>query len=972
VVVVISVAMLGGGADAAGYYLDRSADCDGDLARYYAGEQERPGRWCGAGAAALGLSGVVQGDGRAVFAGLLDGRLPDGTEVARPVWRADPRGRLPGAPLVRELRAVAHGRGVEPADLFIDDRLAATARGLVERVEASPHRAHPTDARLIADLASAAGVNPHALYPKTNEQRGFAAAFARAGEKVDARRCGLDVVVSAPKSVSVLYGLAAPDVAASVLAAHERAVGEALDYLGRHTAHGLRGHQGDGQRCARVHTEGFVGAAFTHRTSRADDPQLHTHLVIANAVRGLDGKWSAVDSRAVHRHARTAGCIYQAVLRGELTRELGVEWSPVRRGVAEIAGIPRTVLRHFSTRRVAIEAELDKTAGSGRRAAQRAAYVTRPAKTHTPELSLRERWAERVRALGHDATDLVDASLYRGERLPALPDVQAVARELFGPSGLTARQTSFDRRDVIQALSEVLPTGLSVTGRVLEGAAGRMLRDSEVIPLLRPAAGAEDGPRYSTADLLATERYVLALADEPCFVPVAERTAAQAANVATLSPDQRRVVRDLLTSPATIDVVAGPAGTGKTALLRAAKTGWDEGGTPVVGCALAAVTARRLEAATGIPASSITRFLSDLSDPDQPTGPGLARGTVVVVDEASMVGTRDMATLARHVHDAGGKLVLVGDPAQLPEIDAGGIFAALADRAEHLTDNRRQAHAWERQALLDLRAGNVAAAIDAYLSHQRITIARTAQDARADLVKCYLIHRSIISAGPYDTVALASTRRDVAALNIDIRAALQNAGKIGPDAATVRTADDDVRHYATGDLVVVTANDYRRGLLNGTRAILENAGPAELTLRTDAGDVATVPTSWAADYLDHGYAFTVHKAQGLTTRDALVYGTAALDQQSGYVALSRGRIANHLYTSIDTLLPDRTDDLDVPRFQLVRDTERDDIADNLKDRLLRNSRQHLAAQQRPDPNWLRAFPDDIRHQSRADDYGLSR
>ncbi len=757
-----------------------------------------------------------------------------------------------------------------------------------------------------------------------------------------------------------------------MLTAHERAVSEALAYLGRHTAHGLRGHQGDGQRCTRIDSEGFVGAAFTHRTSRADDPQLHTHLVIANAVRGRDGKWSAVDSRAVHRHARTAGCIYQAVLRGELTRELGIEWGPVRRGVAEIAGIPRTVLRHFSTRRQAIEAELDKTAGSGRRAAQRAAYVTRPAKTHTREAPLRERWAARVRALGHDPADLIDAALFRGEREPTLPDAQVTAAELFGPSGLTAQQTSFDRRDVIQALIDVLPAGITLTGRQLEGAAGRMLREPDVVPLLRPAAGAEDGPRYSTADLLATEKFVLGLADEPCFVPVGDTTAARAANVATLSPDQRRVVRQLLTSPATIDVVAGPAGTGKTALLRAAKNGWDDSGTPVVGCALAAVTARRLEAATGIPASSITRLLGDLTDPDRPESRGLARGTVVVVDEASMVGTRDMATLARHVHDAGGKLVLVGDPAQLPEIEAGGVFAALAERAEHLTDNRRQAHAWERQALHDLRAGNVTAAIDAYLSHDRITIARTAQEARADLVRSYLTHRSIIDGDPYDTVALASTRRDVDALNTEIRAALQREGRLGPDIATVHRRDQDVRHYATGDLVVITANDYRRGLLNGTRAVLENTTPDELTLRTDAGDVATVPTSWAANYLDHGYAFTVHKAQGLTTRQALVYGTAALDQQSGYVALSRGRTANHLYTSIDNLLPERSDDLDVPRFRLFRDTARDSIADDLKDRLVRDSRQHLAAQQQPDPYLQRALPDELRQRSRADDYGLSR
>jgi conjugative relaxase-like TrwC/TraI family protein len=305
VVAVISIAMLSGGAARAAYYVERSAECR--PTGYYLDAAERPGRWRGRGAAALGLDGPVTGEQGAIFAGLLEGRLPDGTQVAGPVLRRDPNG--------------------------------------------------PPDAR------------------------------------VDIRRCGIDLVVSAPKSVSVLYALADPTTSAAVVAAHEAAVDQAFAYLERHAGHGLRGHQGDGKRAARVDTDGIVAAAFTHQTSRAEDPQLHTHLVAANLLHGVDGKWSAIDSRAMYLHARTAGCVYQAALRGELTRTLGVGWGPVRRGVAEITGIGKPLRKEFSTRRQDIEDELERTGTSGRKAAQRAAYVTRPAKTHTPATSLRAEWA---------------------------------------------------------------------------------------------------------------------------------------------------------------------------------------------------------------------------------------------------------------------------------------------------------------------------------------------------------------------------------------------------------------------------------------------------------------------------------------------------------------------------------------------------------------------------------------------------
>lgn len=858
----MSVAMLGGGAHAARYYLERSADCR--TAAYYTGRSEPEGRWRGEGATALGLEGRVTGDAAAAFAGLLDGRLPDGTVASRPVWRASPQ----------------HGKP---------------------------------------------------------------------GVRVDVRRSGLDLTVSAPKSVSVLYGLAEPAVAAAVLRAHERAVDEAVGYLGRHASHGLRGHQGGQSRAAHITTDGLVAAAFTHRASRAGDPQLHTHLVVTNMLHGSDGQWSAVDSRAIHRHARTAGCVYQACLRGGLSAELSIGWGPVSKGVAEVDGIPRALLEVFSTRRHQITAELERTGGHGRRAAQRAAYRTRAAKAHLPEISLRERWAGRARVVGHDPVAVLDAALARRER-PACPPAEQVGRELFGPAGLTRTATSFDRRDVLQSLTEILPAGVPVTGRQLEETTDRLLRGADAIRLLDPAEDGADGGRWSTAELLAAEQTTLARRARSTEVPAHEpHTAARTVTTAGLTAEQQEVVGRLLRSRDTIDVVAGPAGSGKTAALRVAARAWNSQHTHVTGCALAAVTARRLEAATGIPSTSVTRLLADCErrDPDSGRGAGLPAASVVVVDEASMVGTRALASLSGHVAAVGGKLVLVGDPAQLPEIEAGGMFAALArEQAARLSGNVRQVQPWERDALAALRQGDVPAAIAAYTSHQRITVADTGQDAAAQLAGAYVANVAH-AADRYQVVALASTRCDVGVLNEAIRGRLRAAGRLGPDTVSIDSVGGE-RSYATGDLVVVTLNDYRRGLLNGTRATLTCARPEHLSLRTEAGAEIRVPAIWAATHLEHGYAMTVHKAQGLTSDVALLYGTDALCQQAGYVALSRGRAANHIFTSTDSLSPAGRTDGGVPSFELLGPADGGGALDDLAQRLSRSRVHLLARDQRPD------------------------
>jgi AAA domain/TrwC relaxase len=643
-------------------------------------------------------------------------------------------------------------------------------------------------------------------------------------------------------------------------------------------------------------------------------------------------------------------------LRGQLTARIGVAWTPPEKGIAEIAGIPAELLATFSTRREQIERAMDERGVSGPEAAQAACLATRPAKAPSePDARLRERWAAEAREAGYQPDQVVDAALSRA-RPPLAPSMRQLTEHLLGPAGLTAQATGFDRRDLIQALCQNIPTGLPVGHSSIQATADLVLRHRDTVRL---ATRSEDGPRWSTAELLGVEQAALHIAEQ--LRASAHLVLPDAAGVGrALSEEQQQMVRSLASTHG-LAVVVGPAGSGKTAALAEACRAWTDQGRPIVGAAVAAVTARRLEHATSLPSTSLARLLAAAKRTDPTTGrmSGLPRGAVVVVDEASMVDTRALAMLLAHAHAASGTVVLVGDPAQLPEIGAGGLFAALArhDETIHLSDNQRQTEDWERRALADLRAGDPEAAVAAYAEHDRVHTA-PADQLVARVVDDYLRltdqqrRQGEREAPGEQVVMLAARRADVADLNDTTRARLLDAGRLAPVPVTVGEGNRQ-REYRAGDQVIVTTNDYQLGVLNGTRAEITDVDPRHqtLTLATDDQQHA-VPADWAAGHLDHGYAMTCHKAQGATVDTALLYGTGALSREAGYVALSRGRTSNHLYVP---------DDHDLSRPTQVVD---DSHLDWLAARLAVRHTQTLASRQLPRPRdngWQRSRTQDINH-----------
>ena len=691
---------------------------------------------------------------------------------------------------------------------------------------------------------------------------------------------GFDLTFRAPKSVSILWGAGDAQVAREAREAHDVAVERAVGYLEDEACLARRGRGGR----EHVRGEGFVAAAFRHRSSRAGDPLLHTHVIVGNLTRGPDGRWTALDGRLLYRHAKTAGVLYQAELRAELVRRLGVEFGPVEHGCADLVGVPRAVIEHFSQRRAEIVEHMDAHGGRSAKAAQVAALETRRAKQSVPHDRLRDEWRARTAEQGLGRTEL--AALTGPPREPrqvtGRDHVAALLHEL------TEEASTFDRRDVMQAWAHAHRDGITV--RDVEAFADELLATSAVVRV-DDAGGPAGEPRYTTPELLAVERELLATAagrrDDAVAIADPADVAASIAERPALTEDQAQLVRRLTGSGDGLEVVRAPAGTGKTFALETARTAWEAGGHRVFGCALSARAARELQDQAGIDATTIARLAGELD-----RGHSLQRGDVLIVDEAGMVGTRAIARLADHTAEVEAKLVLVGDDRQLPELQAGGAFRSLADRlgAAELREVRRQRHDWDRGALTALRDGDVESWAQAYREHGRIVARPTSDGVRSQLVSDWW--RATRDPG-CDAVMIAHRRDDVAELNERARALMRATGRLGPD-----EFDTGERSFAVGDHVVCERNDRRLGVVNGQRGDIAAVDPERRAVRlrlTDGASVGLDAGYLEAGHLSHGYALTAHKAQGATVDRAFVLGSDDLYREWGYTALSRHRDEARFY-----------------------------------------------------------------------------
>jgi len=495
-----------------------------------------------------------------------------------------------------------------------------------------------------------------------------------------------------------------------------------------------------------------------------------------------------------------------------------------------------------------------------------------------------------VRGIEGEGIDAADrAEIHReiarnnGERIIADPSLALDA--------ITRQQSTFTQRDMAK-FAHRHSDGIDQFNEVTSA----MRNAPDLIELGKDSRG-ED--RFTTCEMIEAEQRLHRAAElmaerERHQVREADREAALArAEARGLVPSAEQA--DALahvTDGRGLGVVVGHAGTGKSAMLGIAREAWDAAGYEVRGVALSGMAAENLESGSGIASRTIASM-------EHGWGEGrdlLTSRDVLVIDEAGMVGTRQLERVLSHAAEAGAKVVLVGDPQQLQAIEAGAAFRSINERhgGAEIGEVRRQQEDWQREATRDLATGKTGHALEAYRSQGMVHGAQTREQARGDLIERW--DRDRQASKEKSRIILTHTNDEVRALNEAARGRMRAAGDLGDDVHL--TVERGARNFAGGDRVMFLQNERGLGVKNGTLGTIEQVSAQFLTVQTDDGRSVQFDLK---DYnkIDHGYAATIHKAQGMTVDRAHVLATPGMDAHSSYVALSRHRDGVELHYGRD-------------------------------------------------------------------------
>ncbi|HEY0341851.1 MAG TPA: Ti-type conjugative transfer relaxase TraA [Steroidobacteraceae bacterium] len=388
--------------------------------------------------------------------------------------------------------------------------------------------------------------------------------------------------------------------------------------------------------------------------------------------------------------------------------------------------------------------------------------------------------------------------------------------------------------------------------------------------------------RFSTREMVALERGMLERAQH--LAATREHAVSHPVTDERLSKQQRKALEHV-TGQGDLAVLVGIAGAGKSTMLSAARRTWEEAGYSVKGAALAGVAAENLEKSSQIPARTLASWEWHWDRGRELLG----KGDVLVIDEAGLVGTRQLAYVMEKVEQAGAKVVLVGDPEQLQAIEAGAAFRGIAERADTYTLTevwRQKKHAWQQEATQQFFYGRTAEGLEAYGSRGYIHALSTRDEARQALLAAWW---KGVQEGPEETrLMLAYTNKDVRALNAQARELRRAAGQLGQ--GEMIETERGAREFTAGDRLYFLAPDHSLGVKNGTLGTVERIRGGVLQVRLDGDEGRRVAVD-AKQYphLDHGYAATTHKSQGVTVDRSFVLATPHFDRHAIYVGLSRHR-----------------------------------------------------------------------------------
>ena len=731
---------------------------------------------------------------------------------------------------------------------------------------------------------------------------------------------GFDVTASAPKSVSVLWALGEMSVRREVADAHDTAVHELARWIEDHAHTRYR----IGGEVAVLDADGIIAAAFRQHTSRWLDPQLHTHLVIANRVKSPDGRWLALDARLIKRDQRTLSAVYHASLRAELTRRLGVRWKEPEHGIAEMADVPETLLTEFSTRTAAVARRIDEkldrfvdTMGHEPTPRQRwqlereAATDSRPVKAQGVDAeSLHAQWAEQTRALGLDPVDVVDHSTEKVVGRVGIDQSTAASMVDQAIANISEKQSSWRPSEILRQLAAVVPTDVAipaaqlvpwlnrVTGLVAANYCIDVSKPIEPDAMLRkdgrPITESVIDRALTTQAILDQEAALIIWADHRLTYDGIDCPEAMTRSVRPLNPAQAEGAA-AVAGTSDLVLIVGPAGTGKTTALAPAVAQLRAEGRPVFGVAPSATAAEVLSEETGLAADTLDKLLIEHRR-NRPPGRrfDLPVGTTVIVDEAGMMPTVKLAELAELADLKGWRIALVGDALQFSAVGRGGMFGLLVDTfsAIELERVHRFDNDWEREASLRLRRGDVTVA-DVYEQHGRLHGGTRTQMERA-CVNAWWERRQIGARG----LLMSPTNETTERLNLRAQQLRISAGEIDPAERHLTVGPYTLR---VGDEIATRQND--RTLTTDRNEMVRNRsvwtirriGDDDSLVVTGKNGTVDLPASYVAEHVELAYARTVMGAQGRTVQGGGTLFDKPTDVRNLYVAMSRGTGTNEAF-----------------------------------------------------------------------------
>jgi conjugative relaxase-like TrwC/TraI family protein len=795
---------------------------------------------------------------------------------------------------------------------------------------------------------------------------------------------GFDLTFSPSKSVSTAWALADEDTKAVIAECHREAIDYVISYAEANVFHSRSGAGG----IVEEDVTGVIATSFTHFTSRADDPQLHDHVVVWNRARSVsDGKWRTLDSKAIFKATTTLSELHQGVLSDLLTAKLGVGWEARGRRHSskpryEITGVAESLMAEFSRRSEQIAEHSERlraefkaahgrsaTAVEDMRLHAVAAIATRPDKTKHSLAELTDHWRER--AVSHiekdeqiawvaGLRDRNDLPLLRRDDLgeailadaaQAVVTTVAEHHSTYGRQNLLAEAHRMlhgvrfaspdDRVAVAEHITELaIARSVTLTPPPLHHTPERYLRPDRS-SRLRP----ESRVVYTTEALLDAEARLLEAARSFGAPRVSVAVVAQMteANLPgrdyKLSTDQALAVEKIATSGRVLDVLVGPAGTGKSTAMAGLRSVWEQvrGPASVIGLAPSAAAAQVLGDELGIETENTSKWLTEyrripdltarrerlalnLARHAYPRSPSAARlrarlaetehaiserrlkpGQLVMIDESSLAGTFTLDEIVSAATTAGSKILLLGDHAQMSSVEAGGAFSLLVkdrgDLVPELSDIRRFNSEWEKAASVDLRAGN-ASAIDAYEAHDRVI----SGDRESLLDAIYAGWKADVDAGK-SSLMIAGDTATVTELNRRARTARVAEGTV----AEYGLAIADGQRAGVGDEIVTRQNNRllttgKSWVKNGDRFVVAATNPDEtMTVRRGTGAEVVLPADYVAQHVELAYATTSYRSQGRTVDTTHSMASPTTTREVLYVAATRGRESNMLYvdTSFD-------------------------------------------------------------------------